>query len=256
MQLEPAREAEIVEELSQHLDDCYEEALANGTTEAEAERRVQAELSEGATLQRGLRHVEWRVTQEPIPLGNNRRVNMIADFWQDLRYGARMLMKNPGFTLIAVITLALGIGANTAVFSFINPLLFKPLRGVTESGRLAQVNRTYEGRGFSEFSYPDYLDYRDHNNVMSGLAVKAGGSFNLNDGREAERVEGELVSGNFFDVLGVKPEWGRLLTPADDSDDGSNLVVAISHELWGRRFNADRDVIGQNKDYLPPLEWR
>ena len=170
---------------------------------------------------------------------------MIADLWQDLRYGARMLMKNPGFTLIAVMTLALGIGANTAVFSFINPLLFKPLRGVTEPERLAQVSRTYNGRGFSEFSYPDYLDYRDHNTVMIGLAVRAGGSFNLNDGREAERVEGENVSGNFFDVLGVKPEQGRLLTPADDSEGGGNMVVVISNGLWRRRFTADPAVIGK-----------
>jgi putative ABC transport system permease protein len=144
-----------------------------------------------------------------------------------------------------VLTLGLGIGANTAVFSFINPLLFKPLRGVTEPERLAQVSRTHEGRGFSDLSYPDYIDYRDHNTVMTGLAVRAGGSFNLNDGREAERVEGELVSGNFFDVLGVRPERGRLLAPADDSDDGGNLVVVISHGMWRRRFDADPNVIGK-----------
>src|SRR6266542_12233 len=186
-----------------------------------------------------------QVTPEPIVLGINRRTNMIANLWQDLRYGARMLIKNPGFTLIAVMTLALGIGANTAVFSFINPLLFKPLRGVAESERLAQVSQTHDGRGFSEFSYPDYLDYRDHNTVMSGLAVRAGGAFNLNDGREAERVEGEMVSGNYFDVLGVKSERGRLLTPADDSGGGGNPVVVISHGLWRRRFDAAPDVIGK-----------
>jgi predicted permease len=246
LRLEPSREAAIVEELSQHLDDCYEESLINGATEAEAFRAALAELSESAKLQRELRRVERQVTpQDPIALGTNRRINMIADLWQDLRFGARMLMKNPGFTLIAVLTLGLGIGANTAVFSFINPLLFKPLRGVPEPERLAQVSRTYEGRGFSAFSYPDYLDYRDHNTVMSGLAVRAGGSFNLNDGREAERVEGEMVSGNFFDVLGVKPERGRLLAPADDSKDGGNLVVVISHGLWRSSFDADPDVIGK-----------
>jgi predicted permease len=245
LKLEPAREAEIVEELSQHLDDCYEESLANGASEADARRRTLAELSESATLQRELRSIERRVAQEPIALGTDRRINMLADIWQDLRYGARMLMKNPGFTLITVMTLALGIGANTAVFSFINPLLFKPLRGVVEPGRLAQVSRTYDGHGFSEFSYPDYLDYRDRNTVMSGLAVRLGGSFNLNDGREAERVEGEIVSGNFFDVLGVKAAQGRLLRPSDDSENGGSLVVVISHGLWRRRFNADPDVIGK-----------
>jgi predicted permease len=243
LKLDPAREAEIVEELSQHLDDCYEESRANGATDAEAERRALAELSGNETLQRELRRVERPSPQESIVFGSDRRINMIADLWQDLCYGARMLMKNPGFTLIAVMTLALGIGANTAVFSFINPLLFKPLPGVTRPERLAQVSRTYDGHGFSEFSYPDYLDYRDYNTVMSGLAVRKGGSFNLNDGREAERLEGEIVSGNFFDVLGVKPERGRLLAPADDSDGGGSMVVVISHGLWRRRFDADPDVI-------------
>jgi predicted permease len=244
-QLEPAREATIVEELALYLDDCYAELLAGGVAEAEAYHETLAELSDSGLFARELGHLERQVTPEPIVLGTNRRTNMIADIWQDLRYGARMLMKNPGFTLIAAMTLSLGIGANTAVFSFINPLLFKPLRGVTDPERLAQVVRTYEGRGFSEFSYPDYLDYRDHNTVMSGLAVKAGDAFNLNDGREAERVEGERVSGNFFDVLGAKPAHGRLLTPADDSEGGGNMVVVISHGLWRRRFNADPDVIGK-----------
>ncbi len=245
LKLTPEREIAIIEELSQHLDDCYAEALIRGATPEEACRAALAELSERDLLERELRRVERRVAPEPIALGTNRRVNMIADLWQDLRFGARMLMKNPGFTLIVVMTLSLGIGANTAVFSFVNALVFKPLPGVTEPGRLAQVSRTYEGRGFSEFSYPDYLDYRDHNTVMSGLALKAGGSFNLNDGREAERVEGEMVSGNFFDVLGVRPERGRLLTPADDSEGRGDLVAVISHGLWRRRFNADPAVIGK-----------
>jgi macrolide transport system ATP-binding/permease protein len=245
VKLEPAREAAIVEELAQYLDDHYAELLAGAVSEAEAYRQTLAELSGSELLAHELRRAERQVTPEPIVLGTNRRTNMIASLWQDLRYGARMLVKNPGFTLIAVMTLALGIGANTAVFSFINPLLFKPLPGVTQPERLAQVSRTYDGHGFSEFSYPDYLDYRDHNTVMSGVAVRRGGSFNLNDGREAERVEGEIVSGNFFEVLGVKPEWGRLLTPADDSEGGGDMVVVISNGLWRRRFAADPAVVGK-----------
>ena len=132
-----------------------------------------------------------------------------------------------------------------AVFSFINALLLKPLRGVAEPERLAQLIRTDEGGGFHDWSYPSYIDYRDYNKAMTGLAARAGVAFNLSDGREAERVDGERVSGNFFDVLGVRSELGRLLTPADASKSGGDQVAVISYGLWRRRFNADPDMVGK-----------
>jgi putative ABC transport system permease protein len=126
LKLAPARESEIVEELAQHLDDHYQELLADGVSDADAEQLALAELSEN-DLFRELERVERKTPPEPIVIGTNRKVNMLVDIWKDLRFGIRMLLKKPGFTAIAVITLALGIGASTAIFSAVNPILFESL---------------------------------------------------------------------------------------------------------------------------------
>src|SRR5262245_12081453 len=162
--------------------------------------------------------------------------------WQDLRYGARILLKNPGFTLIAVITLALGIGANTAIFTWLKAIILQPLPGVAEGHRLVMLHsvQTRSGDRAITVSYPDYKDYRDRNEVFSWLAAFNLDTFNLLDGNgQPERIFGSLVSGNFFDVLGVRAAMGRTFALEEDRTPGTHPVVVISHRLWQRRFGAD-----------------
>ncbi len=165
-------------------------------------------------------------------------------FWQDLRYGVRMLLKQPGFALIAVVTLALGIGANTTIFSILDALLLKPLPGVADQARLVQIGATHNGQGFNSVSYADYKDYRDQNSAFSGIAAKSEQQFHLGTDKAAQRIKGELVTGNYFDVLGVVPAQGRLLQPAEGEIEGANPVAVISQRLWRNQFGSEA-VVGK-----------
>src|SRR5262245_57828275 len=162
--------------------------------------------------------------------------------WQDLRYGARMLLKNPGFTLIAVITLALGIGANTAIFSLTNALLLRSLP-VPEPQQLVMVSR---GDGMSEpLSYPDFVALRARNEVLSGLAASHFAELSLGNGSRSEMVRGELVSSDYFDVLRVRPLLGRGFLPEEERTPGAHPVVVLSHGFWQSRFNSDPQIISR-----------
>jgi putative ABC transport system permease protein len=167
--------------------------------------------------------------------------------FKDIRYGIKSLAKQPGFTLIAIVTLALGIGANTAVFSVINGLLLRPLPA-DRSEELFAVSR---GTGQAPpASYPDYVYYRDQNQVFSGLAASAPaplnfGGFDSGGGDQGGVIMGEIVSGNYFSTLGVNAELGRALTPQDDQIPGANPVAVISHRFWKNRLAGASDVVGK-----------
>jgi putative ABC transport system permease protein len=165
---------------------------------------------------------------------------------QDLRYGFRMLAKNPGFTLVAVLTLALGIGASTTVFSWIDTVLLRPLPGVEKGEELMAFETVAANGDPLTTSYPDYMDYRDHLKLVSGLAAEQFAPLSVGQKDNAEEVWGEMVSGNYFSVLGVKPILGRAFLPSEYGDKPNAYPVAvISYRLWQGRYNADLGILGR-----------
>jgi len=244
LNLSPMRESEIVEELSQHLEDQYEQSRTGGATEREAHQSVLRELEESDFLAPALKRVERRVPQNPVVMGTERKTNMTGDLWQDLRYGLRMLMRSPGFTLVAVLALALGIGANSAIFSVVNTVLLRPLP-YKNPDALVMVwdEQTYLGFPKDTPSPANFLDWREQNTVFEGMAAIAQRSFNLTGAGEPERFDGRRVSANLFSLLGVEPQLGRAFT-VDEDKPGSHVVI-LSHSMWQRRFGGDATIIGR-----------
>ena len=165
-------------------------------------------------------------------------------FWQDLRYGFRVLRASPGFAAVAVLSLALGIGANTSIFSVVNAALLRPLP-VTQPERLTFVFNGTTTRPWGTASYPDYLDYRDKSEVFSDLLTYSSITVSAGNDDQTEVISGSIVSGNFFDVLGLRTALGRTFTPEEDTTPNTHPVAVISHGLWQRRFGGDPKVIGR-----------
>lgn len=161
---------------------------------------------------------------------------------QDVRFGFRRLLKSPGFSLVAILSLALGIGANTAIFSLVNLVLFRPLP-VTNPEQIVAVSASGKDGSFTAHSYPNYIDLRDHSEVMSGLVAYRFSPMSLSRNGNNEKVWGYLVSGNYFDVLGVQPAVGRTFLPEEDKTRLSHPVAIISHSFWQKRFGGDRNVV-------------
>ena len=242
--LPPVREAEIVEELSEHLEDEYERALGSGASEDEARKQALEQLNTPDLLGRELKRVERRVSQSPVTLGAETKSTILADLWQDLRYGLRTLLKNPGFTIVAVVALALGIGANSAIFSVVNSVLLRPLPFKSPK-QLVMVWENAAHLGFPKNtpSPPSFLDWQRQNTVFTGMAAMSERSFNLTGVGEPERLEGRRVSANLFDLLGVPALLGRTFVPDDDRP--GTHVALLSYSLWQRSFGSDPSIIGR-----------
>jgi predicted permease len=165
---------------------------------------------------------------------------------QDVRYALRMLRKSPGFTAVVVLTLALGIGANTAIFSLMNAVLLQslPVRNPRELV-VVRYLAAQSDHANEDFSYPMYQALRDKNSVFEGVLARSGVSFNVTYGGQGEHATGELVSGNYYDVLGVRPWLGRLLSPEDDRTPGAHPVAVLSYGYWQARFAGDPSIVGK-----------
>ena len=244
LRLSAPDEANVAEELEQHLDDRYNELRATGRSDDDARRGALEELGEGTLLPQGMRGAIPRGL-DAVPLGG-RDGRGLAGFVGDLRFGARLLRRSPGFTVTAALMIALGIGANTTIFSVLNALLLRPLSGMVRPDELVMIGRTQNGQGFDTFSYPDYVDYRAGARSLSAVAASFVTAAHLSTGGASERVRAELVSGNYFSTLGTRAAAGRLLRRDDDGAPGANTVVVLSFGVWERRFGSDPGVVGKS----------
>jgi predicted permease len=201
------------------------------------------DLDETDLLANRLRRVEHRAA-DAVVLAAEGKANLLLDLMQDLRYGLRMLARNPGFTIIAILALALGIGANSAIFSMVNTVLLRPLP-YKNPDALVMVWDDQAHLGFPKDtpSPANFLDWREQNTVFEGMAALAEGSFNLTGVGEPERLDSRRVSANFFSLLGVEPQLGRGFAPEEDKP--GNRVVVLNYGMWQRRFGGDPAVIGR-----------
>jgi predicted permease len=221
---------EIDEEMRFHLDMRTEENLRRGMSPEEARR--EAERRFGRLMR--IKEMGYEV----------RGGGLLETLWQDLRYGARMLVRAPGFTLIAVITLALGIGANTAIFSVVNAVLLRPFPYESPE-RLVSLRESVSGGADLSPSYPNFADWRAQNTACSSMAaVRANESFNFTGTGDPERLQGRIVSAGFLSTLGIKPIMGRDFLAEEDRPDATPAVI-LSYGFWQRRFGADPSIIGK-----------
>jgi len=228
----PAVKREIDEELRFHLEQRTAENLAAGMAPEEAAREARRHFGNVQSIREECREVRGASFGEAT--------------WQDIRFGLRMLRKNPGFTAVVVFTVALGIGVNTAMFSILNTVLLRPLP-YPRGDRLVVVDGTLSSVGAPQktlLSAPDFLDLKQQTRVFESLAAYRWEGFDLTGNGEPLRLSGARVTADLFHVLGIRPLWGRPFSSAAETT-GADRMVLIGHSLWQRRFGADTNLIGK-----------
>ena len=250
LNLEPTRESAIVEEMAQHLEQRFDELLARGLSPAAARDAVLQELNQGSRLEKDLLQVENQVRFEPAPPPGPGFRGASVRVGKDIRYALRGLRLNPVFAVIAILSLALGIGANTAIFQLLDAVTLRSLP-VQDPDRLVLVyvpnakGRSGHVSGNTGiFSYPIWEQIRDHQQAFSGLAAWYSTGFNLATGGPVHNVRGIMVNGEFFTTLGVRPVLGRVFTPSDDQKGCGLPGAVISYGLWQKQFGGKDSAVG------------
>ena len=223
---------ELRDELCDHLEQQITENVARGMPAEEARRSAMVALG-------GLTQIEQQCRDA-------RGASLMADFLQDLRYGFRQVCRNPGFSALVILCLTLGIGANAAVFSWVEGILFRPYPAVAHQERLLALAGTSRGEnGATAVSWPDFLDLRRGCSLCEDLFVSKITSSTLNVGERAEITTGSIVSANYFDAIGVHPLLGRGFEAEEEVGSDAHPVVVISYQLWRKRFQGDPHIIGK-----------
>ncbi len=245
--LPPEREPEIAEEVGQCLEERFQEERSRGLSASQAYERVVREFEAAdflpGEIARAVQPVRERDRQAILGAAMPTLLGSLA---QDLRYAVRTLVHSKTFALAAVLTLALGIGANTAIFSVVNGVLLRPLP-FAEPDRLVWMWGRFHANDSAAVSPPDFLDYRAQAKAFEGMAASLGGglfTYNLTGAGEPLRLEGAPVSAGFFETLGAKPLLGRTFR-AEEERSGAEGVVVLSHALWQERFGGDQNILGR-----------
>jgi predicted permease len=224
------RETDLEDEIAYDLALETEEQIRSGVTRQEAEQASRRDFGNVGLLKEGIRETWGWASLERLG--------------RDVRYGWRTLRKSPLFATMAVLSLALGIGANASIFSVINSILLRPLPGVERASELVTLNEKRGVTALPLVSYPEYRDFRDRNSVLTGLAAIGFVPASVGQKGNCQRMFGYTVTGNYFEVLGVKPLAGRLIQPEDDKVRGGHPVIVLSYTGWQKRFGGDPNIIG------------
>ncbi len=227
---------DLAEEMRLHIEERTEQLMREGMSRNEAELAARRAFGNRTVMEERSREVWQWPTLESI--------------WADVRYALRQLKNSPGFAITVILSLTLGLGANTTIFTFVNALLLRP-PAVTDGGRLVEVmthNAKASGiESYNNLSYPGYVNLRDHNRSLSGFAAFDGDPriVSWSHGGQGEIVYGQLVSSNFFQVLGVEPALGRFFPPDEDKGGAGAPTTVISYSFWQRQLGGDRSILGR-----------